>query len=155
GTRILTTPDGMTQRTEFTGDPRFGLSVPLASKIVVTTPGGLTSTRTISRTAALSNPLDPFSFTQLTEAENLDGASSTFTYTKSTRPSSIFTAGSRRESLALDTKARPSTLTEGLGRTPMTLAYDSNGRLTSTTQGSLGHTFTWDSRDRLATSADG
>lgn len=155
GTRILTLANGTTVRTEFTGDPRFGLSVPLISKAVVSTPGGLTSTRTITRTAPLSDVRDPFSFTQMTETENLDGAISTLTYTKASRTFSAISAGNRRESLALDAKARPSSLTEGLGRTPTALTYDSSGLPTSVAQGSLSQTYTWDSRDRLATSADG
>ncbi|HET6898606.1 MAG TPA: RHS repeat-associated core domain-containing protein, partial [Vicinamibacteria bacterium] len=155
GTRILTTANGMTLRIEFAADPRFGLSAPLASKIVVTTPGGLSTTRTITHAAPLSNPLDPFSFTQMTETENTDGAVTTLNYTKASRTFSLFSAGNRRESATLDAKARPISVTEGLGRTPIAITYDSNGRPTATTQGTLGRTFTWDGRDRLATDSDG
>ena len=155
GTRILTTPDGMTLRTEFAADPRFGLSVPLASRIVVTTPGGLSSTRTITRSAPLSNPLDPFSFTQMTETENTDGAISTLTYTKATRTFLSISAGNRRETAILDAKARPTSVMEGLGRTPTAITYDANGHPTAMTQGTLSETYTWDGRDRLATSTDG
>ena len=140
GTRILTTPDGMTLRIEFGADPRFGLSAPIASKIVITTPGGLTTTRTITRTAPLSSPLDPFSFTQMTETENTDGAISTLTYDKASRTFTAISAGNRRETATLDAKARPISITEGLGRTPTAITYDAKGRPTAMSQGALGHT---------------
>ena len=155
GPRILTTPDGMTVRIEFGADPRFGLSVPMASKIVITHSRRPDDDAHDHAHRAPLSPLDPFSFTQMTETENTDGAISTLTYTKATRTFSAISAGNRRETATLDAKARPISVTEGSGRTPSVITYDAKGRPTGMTQGTLGHTYTWDGRDRLATSADG
>ena len=154
GTRVLTKADGTEVTSEFAPDPRFGLSVPVLSKEVTTTPGGRTSTRTFTRVAALSNPTDPFSFTTLTETTNLDGRVSTSAYTKSTRTFLEISAGNRRVTTTLDAKDRVSQQTQGTGRTPSTLTYDPQGRVTGIAQGSLLQTFDWDSRDLLASSID-
>ena len=90
----------------------------------------------------------------MTETENTDGAISTLSYTKATRTFLAISAGNRRETATLDAKDRLTSLTEGLGRTPKVFTYDSSGRLEDMTQGSLGQTYTWDARDRLATSSD-
>ena len=151
---MLTAPDGTQTTLEYAADPRLGLSAPIVSKEVMTTPGGRTSTRTFTRAATLSNPTDPFSFTTLTDTENLDGHISTRIYTKASKTFVDTSAVGRRVTTVLDAKDRVSSLTEGLGRTPSTFTYDPQGRLTDDVRGPLHQTYGYDSRDRLTTSED-
>ena len=162
GNTVLTTTDGTTVATEYGPDPRFGYAVPVIAKQTYTTPGGRTRTRTTTRTAPLSNPQDPFSFTTFTESTNLTGsgiASSTSAsvYTNATRNLLMTTAANRRTSITLDTKGRIDFGTSGTlpaGRVPTDLTYDSSGRLTDVTEGTAHESATYDSRDRIASRSD-
>jgi RHS repeat-associated protein len=154
GTRILTAPDGTQTTREYAADPRLGLSAPFVSKEVVMTPGGRTTTRNFSRTATLSNPNDPFSFTTLTDTSTVDGRTSTLTYTKATRRFQRTSPVGRQNTIFLNARDRVVSETNGAGRTPITTTYDPIGRPTNVDQGSLHEILTWDGRDRQTSTID-
>jgi YD repeat-containing protein len=61
GSQRITYPDGTVDALVFGPDPRWGMQAPVLTSLIRTTPGGLVQTITRSRTATLTNPLDPLS----------------------------------------------------------------------------------------------
>src|SRR5262249_31742759 len=147
-TQVLTAPDGTQTTREYAADPRLGLGSPFVSKEVVTTPGGRTTTRTFSRTATLSNPNDPFSFTTLTNTRTADGHTATLTYNKPLRRFQSPSPVGRQVTWLLNSQDRITSETDGTGRTAIATTYNANGHPTDTVEGSLHEVRTWDGRDR-------
>ncbi len=77
-------PDGTVVNTIMGPDPRFGMLAPVTSFMNVTTPGGLQYSLSEFRTANLSDPANPFSFTGLTDSVNVNGNTFTSSYDPST-----------------------------------------------------------------------
>src|SRR5262249_19701413 len=135
GSATLTAADGTVTTIVLGPDPRFGMLAPLAASHTVTTPGGLTSTTTVSRAATLTDPSNPFSLTQQTDTVVLNGR----TYTR------VYNAGSRTFTTTSPTGRKLTTTTDARGRAvlsqdgnlpPIAFTYDAGGRLATVTQGS-------------------
>ncbi|QSQ25905.1 hypothetical protein JY651_13655 [Pyxidicoccus parkwayensis] len=154
GTEIVTRPDGQQVTTRFGADPRLGLAAPRVTERETKSPAGRTSLLKIQRSAALTDPADPFSFTQLSDTFNLDGRSTTVVYSKAQRSTLVVTAGGRRRTLVEDAAGRESLVTEGAGGTPVTKVYDALGRLTRIARGGAAMTVVYDDRDRPVTITD-
>ncbi|MEK7322121.1 MAG: hypothetical protein AABZ84_03465 [Pseudomonadota bacterium] len=113
GTLAITTvkPDGTETRLEPDGtmisvlhgpDPRFGMQAPLPKNTTITTPSGLTSNTTITRTVTLATAGDPFSLTNETTTLSINGRS----YNTAARTFTDTTPLSRQSSAVLDVKGR-------------------------------------------------
>src|SRR5262249_28615633 len=70
GTETTTDPDGTVTTLTYGPDPRFGMQAPVVSA-TRTTPGGVKTTLTATRTASLSDPSNPLSLETLTESVSL------------------------------------------------------------------------------------
>jgi len=57
----VTTPDGSVVTSVVTGDPRWGLNVPMTKALAMQLPSGLTPTVSAARALELSTPGDPSS----------------------------------------------------------------------------------------------
>ena len=120
---------------QLSGDPRWGLQAPFAKSLVVTTPGGLTSTVLSSRTVTLSDPSNPLSLTTQTDTSTVNGR----TYT------SVFNAGTRRFTSSTPLGRQSISTIDNVGRivqsqvanlNPVSFVYDARGRVQSISQGS-------------------
>jgi|GEM_PF-1896164 len=80
-----TMPDGTIVSTVMTADPRFSVTSPIASSTTTTLPGGLTQTRTASRSVTLGNPDDPTTLVTQTDTASVAGRTSQSVYTASAR----------------------------------------------------------------------
>jgi len=78
-------PDGTIVGSVMTADPRFSVTSPIASSTTTTLPGGLTQTRTASRSVTLSNPDDPTTLVTQTDTASVAGRTSQSVYTASVR----------------------------------------------------------------------
>ena len=81
GSRTTTTPDGTLGTASQGPDPRFGMQAPRLETLTVTTPGGLTSTTTSSRTATFvdpeGDPKDPANVASVTDTITVNGKTAT------------------------------------------------------------------------------
>ncbi|WP_459867997.1 NHL repeat-containing protein, partial [Endothiovibrio diazotrophicus] len=73
GTERIQSPDGTIEQVVLTPDPRFGMSAPVEGARTRLLPSGLLVEESTERTADLSNPGDPLSFTELTETHTTNG----------------------------------------------------------------------------------
>ena len=126
------------------------------------TPGGKERVRTWERTAHLADPLDRFSVTGLSVAvtEN-PGGRTEWSYSSglpSNPDDQTMTARSpegRTSTTTLDSLTRPTKVVPAVGVTPIALAYDGRGRVTSATQGTSATTLAYDDRNRVVQRGDG
>jgi RHS repeat-associated protein len=148
GVRTMRYPDGT--RAEFAAgaDPRFGMLAPTPVTTTVTTPSGRVSTTIHQRTVALANENDPLSLESQTDLVSVgdrlfqfgyDGATNTYTSTSPT---------GRVKKVVVDDQRRPTRIDLPGVAAPITMQYDSRGRLTQRAQGSARRSYTYDSRNR-------
>ena len=132
----LTLPDGTIQAVTYAPDPRWGMNVPVAASVLVTTTGSLQYAATTVRTAVLSNPVNPFTLTSLEDQVTVNGQLWRHAYTAGTRTVTITTPEGRVTQAVLDEAGRlltydPDT-SNALAVTSLT--YDNRGRLTQVAQ---------------------
>ncbi|MGH8523584.1 MAG: RHS repeat domain-containing protein, partial [Gammaproteobacteria bacterium] len=95
---------------------------------------GLTSQITTTRTAALSVPSDPLSFTSLTETTTVNGKAYTSTFDKATRTYTHTSPTGRVATTVINDRHGP-LLRELIGLNAVNHTYDPRGRLMETTTG--------------------
>ena len=141
--RIINLPNGTVITKTKAPDPRFGMQVPVPESTTILTPSGLTFTTTAERMITLSNPLDPTSLTSLTNTTTVNDRTFTSIYDAATRVFTDTTPEGRQTTSTFDTQGQ---LTEFVipGLAPIQFAYDSQGRVSSLTQGSRSSLFSYD-----------
>jgi RHS repeat-associated protein len=157
GTRKLVTPDGTTMEETLGPDPRFGMQAPVANKVTVKTPGGLSTTTTTSRQATFAEPGNPLSATRLTDTVTTNGKVWTSTWDKAAGTEKSISPEGRSTTTTVDAKGRP-VLEESVGFAPTSYEYDERGRLTKETIGTGTEarttTYAYDEKDRLTSITD-
>jgi RHS repeat-associated protein len=143
GTQTVTMPDGTIVTQALSPDPRFGMLSPIVST-TRRTPSGLTRVESSSRTAVLSDPLDLLSLTSHTEQRVLNGRVYTNFFDASTRSFTTTSPSLRQAVATLNANAHleSSRVADFL---PTQLAYDAQGRLTSSQEGTRLTTLAYDS----------
>lgn len=148
----ITLPRG-TSVSEILGpDPVWGLQVP----VVVSrkrSEGSLIEAVTSSRSTTLSAAANPFGVVTQKTTDSINGRTITITFTGSTRTQVMKSPAGRITKLVFDALERPASVQVGT-RLRMDLAYDSHGRLASTTQGARIATFSYGADGLLATATD-
>lgn len=134
GVTTMTEPADVVTTTQQGADPRFGMQAPIDQTTTVTTPAtppdNLTATVTQSRSAALSNPADPFSFTTHTETVTVNGRSVTRSYDATSRTYTDTSPAARQTTTQLDANNRP--IHQQVGDLTVTyFGYNANGQLTN------------------------
>src|SRR5439155_8201628 len=141
--RMLNT-DGSKQTTNFDGSvitiqygpaPRWGMLAPVPTTVTVRSPGGLTRIITTSRSAIVSDPLNPFTLMKLTDSITDNGAVSTSVYDATSRLLTVKTAAGRTATYTLDGQGRL-TQEQVAGLAPVTYAYNSRGLFHTIAEGS-------------------
>ncbi len=143
-----TVPDGTTTTETDSPDPRFGMLAPVAST-TTKTPSGLTLAQTVARAVTLASG----SLATQTDTTNINGNTWTRVFNASTQTWTTTSPVGRTSTMTMDAAGRP-TQTSVPNVTPFTFAYDSHGRLVSTTQGSRVWTQSYDANGFLASTTD-
>jgi RHS repeat-associated protein len=134
GTTTTTMPDGTVNSSVQTPDPTNGLLVPQMSR-VTTLPSGLSRAVTMKANTTLSDPGNRYSWTSRKTETSVNGATWSETFDRPSRTLITTTPEGRESSVTYDSFGNLTRLQEA-GRFPVLLAYDAEGRLWSTTQGS-------------------
>ena len=129
--------DGSSSTVTYGPDPRWGMVTPVATRAIVTTPGGRTRTVTAARTATLADPNNLLSLTDLTDTVTVNGNSSSRVYSDNgtTRTLTVRSPGGRSSTFTFDALGR-TTRAQASGIDPVIYTYDSRGLLNSIVEGS-------------------
>jgi RHS repeat-associated protein len=146
-----TLPDGTSHNQTLSPDPRFGLQWPVLTSETLTQ-GSLTMNITGSRTASFTAG-NPFSLTTQTDTETFNGRKYTSVFTASTNTLVDTSPVKRPTTTILDSLERVSSVQVG-ALLPVQFAYDTNGRLSTITQGTRKSRLTYDANGFLASSTD-
>jgi RHS repeat-associated protein len=141
GTRSATAADGATASMTLGPDPRWAMNAPLIRTATLATPGGLSATVATARTAALSDPSDPFSMTALDETVTVNGRVYATHYDAASRTFTSTTPAGRQGTVQIDAQGR-ALLAQTASLLATSYGYDARGRLTSMNQGSGANTRT-------------
>ncbi|MDZ4771217.1 MAG: choice-of-anchor Q domain-containing protein, partial [Chloroflexota bacterium] len=153
GTTTLLLPDGTISSYADIGDPRWGMLQPFTATETIITLGGRTRTVTETRAASLSNPLNPFSITSMSQTVALNGRNYTTSYNPNTRTFTLTTPVGRTATVILDTRGRRvSEQNTGLALTSIT--YDSRGRLATISEGTRVTTLAYNAAGYIASITD-
>jgi RHS repeat-associated protein len=150
GTSTVTSSNGMVVATRHGPDPRFGMLSPVLEYFSVTTPGGLTSTITQTRTADLADPADPLSLRFLQHTATTDGRTYAFVFDAQARSFTVTTPEGHSSVSTIDRLGRIVSFDPGGGLSPAEIIYDPQGRLSRAIQGAEWVTYQYDSRNRLS-----
>jgi RHS repeat-associated protein len=154
GSRTTTEVDGTVTKLTLAPDPRFGMMAPLTGSLTVTTPAGLTSTLTTTRSVTLSNPNDPLSLAKQTDTVTFNGQTFTTTYDAAARTITSRTPEGRTSSITtLDAKGHVTDV-QAPGQDPTQFTYYADGRLHTIGQGTRVETLTYDAQGNLASITD-
>jgi len=154
GTSTVTSSNGTVVATRHGPDPRFGMLSPVLESFSVTTPGGLTSTLTQTRTADLADPDDLLSLSSLQYAATADGRTYALVFDATTRSFTLTTPEGHSAVSTIDGLGRLVGVDPGGGLSPAAMTYDSRGRLSAATQGAESVSYQYDSRNRLSSRLD-
>jgi RHS repeat-associated protein len=137
-------PNGASSNTVMSPDPRWGLSATVPTSGTITR-GNLTMTTGGSRTATLGTVGNPFSLSNQTDTATANGRTYTSVFTSATRTYVHTSPAKRITTTVLDSLERVSSRQAG-ALLPVTLTYDSRGRLSTITQGPRVTALAYDSK---------
>ena len=135
GTQTVTQADGTTVSVSLGPDPRWGMQAPIARSATITTPDGTVHTTTSQRAMTLTSASDLLSLRTWSETVTINGRTFTRAYDATTRTLTDTSSTGRRDTTTIDTRGRPVQSQFG-GLAASFFIYDSQGRLTTATQGS-------------------
>ncbi|MGH3472723.1 MAG: hypothetical protein ACRDPG_11870, partial [Nocardioidaceae bacterium] len=157
GASQLTDADGTTSTVTQGADPRFGNLVTLPASATVTTPGGLATTLSSSRSVTLSDPTNLLSLTNQTDTWTINGGrtgSIAYNNNGTTRTLTVNSPGGRQNVYTLDANGRITGFQPDPAVTPVSYSYDTRGRTAQISQGSQLWTDAYDASGRLLTQTD-
>jgi RHS repeat-associated protein len=152
GTLHSTYEDGTNVTLVAAPDPRWGVLAPAIEKLTVVTPGGRTKTTTEKRTASFTSD-DPITgLATMTNEITVNGRTTTRKYDAATRTITDRTPEGREAGTTFNALGRVERWTPGSGLEPVTLTYDTRGRVTDTVQGTRTEHLEYDDRNRVTLS---
>jgi RHS repeat-associated protein len=146
-------PDGTATTLVKGPDPRFGMQAPLPKTETITTPDGLVSTTTTTRTVNLSIFSDPFSLAAQTDTIDINGRTYTSTFDAASRTFTNTSPQGRTSTATIDALGRL-TQTQVPGLVANVFQYDGRGRLAAVGQSGRTVTFTYDANGYVSTMTD-
>ena len=153
GVRKITLPDGTGITNTLGPDPRFGMLVPIEASQTVTTPGGLTFSKSETRSVVLSNPFDPLSITSQISTLGLNGKTHTFTIDVAARSVLHKTPETRLFTTTFDGQGWVLTH-QPPGMDQFFTSYDASGRPFQFGQGPLLWSLNYDGLSRVSKVTD-
>jgi RHS repeat-associated protein len=151
GHDMTTHLDGTKTEVVYSADPRFGLAAKYPTSTTLTTPGGLHVKYGATRTVKLADSEDPSSIQSVQSTGTVNSATittSTFDVAKNTRTVTRF---GQNTVYKYDGKGRVSEV-DPPNMAPVSLAYDSTGRISSVAQKDRTSSFTYDEHGFLTKS---
>jgi len=148
----VTLPDGTSHNETLGPDARWGLQSPVPLSATLTK-GSLVMTTTGTRSVTVGTVGDPFSLTSETDTLSINGRKYSSAFTTANRTWLTTTPANRKTTTILDTLERTSSVQIG-SLTAVALGYDSQGRLTSVSQGTRKASLTYNSSGFLADVTD-
>ncbi len=145
--------DGTTSSVSVSGDPRYGMQVPVVKSATARLPSGLTSTVTAARRATLSDPANPFSLLTQLDSIRVNGQVFTSTYDAATRRTTSTTPEGRQSIARSDTQGRIVSK-RVVGLDSVSYQYDSQGRISQMRSGGRAWAYNYDVRGRLLSTLD-
>ena len=146
----VSAPDGSQSTTTQAPDPRIGFGMLAPTQSVTTTlPSGLSSTQSTTRAVTSSGS----NLATFTEQTNLNGNTWTRLFNAATRTWTTTSPAGRSSTMTVDAAGRPTQIAVR-NVAPISIGYDSHGRLASTTQSSHTSTLTYDPNGYQASFAD-
>lgn len=137
-----TLPDGTQISRQLGADPRFGTNAP-TSDTTVTTPAGKVLHVAETRDAALAVVGSPLSAISVTSTVTVNDKPYTSTYDAASQTITTTTPAGRQRVLTLDALGRVSSAQTGT-LLPVSVEYDSHGRVAGVSQGTRRYTFAYD-----------
>ena len=129
-------------------DERFG-ELNLRTSSSSTTIEGITRTVEYLQSADLSDPNDPFSYSELVNTLRINGIDTVSTFNKASMMSTVVDPAGVATKMQLDSKERPTSIQLG-NDIPLSIVYNSAGQVSSTAQGDQAQTsYVYDSRGNL------
>lgn len=153
GTQTATYPDGSTVTLTLGADPRFGMQAPIMRSMTRTTPGGRVQTTTFGRAVQLDGG-DIMKVLTLTDTAMVNGKASTSRYDGLARTTTTTSAEGRQVLATMDAAGRVTSKQLGAGLAPVTIAYDTQGRIVRMGQATQFWNYTYDSAGRVTTRTD-
>ncbi|MBP7276394.1 MAG: hypothetical protein KBA51_09355, partial [Kiritimatiellae bacterium] len=154
GHEIITYPDGTKVDMIWTTDPRWDQGVSMIQQITTTLPSLKKSVMKYTRTATLSDLLNPMSLTKLTETRDVNGRVFKTEYDTASRTVTHTSAEGEIAVARLNEQGKLSEISLAPELDPIELTYDPQGRLTQRKQGALQTDITYDAAGRVATVQD-
>jgi len=146
-----TLPDGTINSSTLGPDPRWGLQTAVPASGTVTK-GSLSQILVGNRSATFTMG-NPFSLTSQSDTESINGRTYTSVFTAASLNSVDTTPMNRKTTIVLDSLERVVSRQVG-ALLPIKFAYDSNGRLSTLTQGTRKTTLAYDGTGFLASTTD-
>jgi RHS repeat-associated protein len=153
GSQTVTYSDGTVMKQVLGPDPRFGMLAPLIQSWTATTPGGLTSSLSETRTVTLNDPSNPLSLTREIDAITLNGQTFTTTFDAAARTLTNRSPQGRQDVTVFDAQGHV-VETDSPGFDPVKLTYDAHGHLVTVTQGARTYTLGYDLAGNLTSVVD-
>jgi len=157
GRLVSTLADGTVSTMVLGPDPRFSMQSPIIASSSTLTPEGLTRNTTMNRTVSLSNNLDSLSLISMTDTTAVNGRVYTSYYEAATATRTNTSPVGRQTFTVTDNLGRV-TSTQIAGLNPVSLTYNTRGRLGTIASGSGGtartFTFSYNPDGFLATVTD-
>ena len=118
-------------------DPRFGTLAPLTASSQVTSPAGLVSTVTRTRTMEPAEVVSLAEITSITDTVDVNGRVSTTVYDAATRTLTTTSPAARTSTVELDSLGRV-VFAQDTDLAPLSLVYRYDGRLETVAEGTGG-----------------
>jgi RHS repeat-associated protein len=150
GSQSIRVSEGTTVNTMSRPDPRFGMQAPYLGSWKLSTPAGLLSQVSTTRSAI---GLEAAGTMVLSSATTVDGATFRSQYDATTQKASFSTPLGRQVTVDSDGMGRPSALLKP-DVLPTVFGYDARGRVHTVTQGERGVTYDYDAQGNLETIMD-
>ena len=140
---------GMQVTQKLAGDPRFGMQAPYVKEQRITTPGGRDALLTQNSEATLAQRGDLLSVQALNRTLTLNGKTTAVNYDAASLTWRSTSPQARQTAVIIDPYGRPleQQVTDVL---PVTVRYDSRGRLDRAAQGARQATLAYDPAQRLS-----
>lgn len=146
----ITTNSFVTTTTSTQNDEQFGNALKRQSSISETI-NGLTRLTQFSKNLTLSNPSDPFSYTQIVTTTDVNGVDTVNTFVKSTKTNTLVDPMGVQTTTVFDNFERPISVKLG-NDTATTIVYDTIGRIEEQHQGGQNTiTYSYDTDGNIAT----
>ncbi len=130
GSTGVTYPDGTTVTAWYEPDDRWGSALAVMNPAVVTTPGGLEMTLRENRSYTGLIASDPLSFSTLTETIEINGATYTLAFDRTTKTWSFTTAEGETRGAVYGDHGELQQVSLGSGLDPLTVVHNAKGEFT-------------------------